>query len=47
MKKWKVAAYLRISRKEKEVNSIANQVDLINMLYLNKDGSIKIEFKRK
>ena len=34
IKKYKVAAYIRISKKEKEVNSIENQKDLIDYYIL-------------
>jgi hypothetical protein len=30
IRRYKVAAYIRISKKEKEVNSISNQKDLID-----------------
>ena len=33
-------------RKIKRLNR-KNIYDLINMIYLNKDGSVKIEFKKK
>ena len=36
--KLKVAAYIRISKKEKEVNSLANQKDLIVYYVKNKDN---------
>ena len=38
IKKYKVAAYIRISKKEKEVNSIENQKDLIDYYIKDKQN---------
>ena len=41
IRRYKVAAYIRISKKEKEVNSIANQKDLIDY-YIKDNKDMKI-----
>ena len=41
IKKYKVAAYIRISKKEKEGNSIENQKDLIDY-YIKEKQELKI-----
>ena len=48
IRRYKVAAYIRISKKEKEVNSISNQKDLIDYYIKDKeDGTISMTSRTK